>query len=88
MIGIEPTWIAPLDPKSSASASFATPAKMGCKSSAFLWKEEDVFGTGFRYNFQRQRRRIPFICSACWDRDIVSGAILSLSEESACGRQV
>ena len=26
MIGIEPTWIAPLDPKSSASASFATSA--------------------------------------------------------------
>jgi hypothetical protein len=27
MIGIEPTWIAPLDPKSSASASFATSAE-------------------------------------------------------------
>ena len=26
MIGVEPTWIAPLDPKSSASANFATPA--------------------------------------------------------------
>ena len=25
-IGVEPTWIAPLDPKSSASANFATPA--------------------------------------------------------------
>ena len=27
MIGVEPTWIAPLDPKSSASANFATSAK-------------------------------------------------------------
>lgn len=26
MIGIEPTWVTPLDPKSSASASFATSA--------------------------------------------------------------
>ena len=26
MIGVEPTWIAPLDPKSSASANFATSA--------------------------------------------------------------
>ena len=24
MIGVEPTWITPLDPKSSASANFAT----------------------------------------------------------------
>jgi hypothetical protein len=31
VIGIEPTWVAPLDPKSSASASFATPAA-GSKS--------------------------------------------------------
>ena len=27
MIGVEPTWITPLDPKSSASANFATSAK-------------------------------------------------------------
>jgi hypothetical protein len=27
MIGIEPTWVAPPDPKSGASASFATSAK-------------------------------------------------------------
>ncbi len=31
VIGIEPTWIAPLDPKSSASASFATPANWAAK---------------------------------------------------------
>ncbi len=29
MIGIEPTWVTPLDPKSSASASFATSAERG-----------------------------------------------------------
>ena len=27
MIGVEPTWITPLDPKSSASANFATSAE-------------------------------------------------------------
>ncbi len=35
MIGIEPTCLAALDPKSSASASFATSA-MGCKSKGFV----------------------------------------------------
>jgi hypothetical protein len=31
MIGVEPTWIAPPDPKSGASANFATSGK-GCKT--------------------------------------------------------
>lgn len=38
MIGIEPTWVTPLDPKSSASASFATSAYLfgsGGKSRGF-----------------------------------------------------
>ncbi len=30
MIGVEPTWITPLDPKSSASANFATSALCSC----------------------------------------------------------
>jgi hypothetical protein len=35
MIGIEPTWVTPLDPKSSASASFATSA-MGRKNRGIM----------------------------------------------------
>ncbi len=41
MIGIEPTWVTPLDPKSSASASFATSAylfRSGGKSRGFTQK--------------------------------------------------
>ena len=37
MIGVEPTCLAALDPKSSASANFATSA-MGCKSRGFFKK--------------------------------------------------
>ena len=51
MIGVEPTWITPLDPKSSASANFATSGFLtkllpcllvpifakGCKSKGLKW---------------------------------------------------
>ena len=51
MIGVEPTWITPLDPKSSASANFATSGYLtnllpflavllfakGCKSKGMKW---------------------------------------------------
>ena len=35
MEGVEPTCLAALDPKSSASANFATSANKGCKSRGF-----------------------------------------------------
>ena len=38
MIGVEPTWIAPPDPKSGASANFATSAETGGKIKGFLPK--------------------------------------------------
>jgi hypothetical protein len=40
MIGIEPTWVTPLDPKSSASASFATSA-MGRKNRGIMISVQD-----------------------------------------------
>src|SRR5437868_8841306 len=40
MIGVEPTWIAPLDPKSSASANFATSAKWAAKVRHFSKKRK------------------------------------------------
>jgi hypothetical protein len=46
MIGVEPTWIAPPDPKSGASANFATSGK-GCKAKglpSFLWVKIEKTG--------------------------------------------
>ena len=40
MIGIEPTCLAAPDPKSGASASFATSAKTGRKNKANDYKKE------------------------------------------------
>jgi hypothetical protein len=42
MIGVEPTWIAPPDPKSGASANFATSAKGAAKVRHFS-KTENRF---------------------------------------------
>ena len=36
MIGVEPTWITPLDPKSSASANFATSGILDGKGKHFV----------------------------------------------------
>ena len=35
MIGVEPTWITPLDPKSSASANFATSGVFNLAATVF-----------------------------------------------------
>ncbi len=41
IIGVEPTWIAPPDPKSGASANFAISAK-GCKSKGFMQNRKQI----------------------------------------------
>jgi hypothetical protein len=55
MIGVEPTWIAPPDPKSGASASFATSAKWGAKVRHFSKNRKQNCLRKFVYNIWKQR---------------------------------
>lgn len=52
MEGVEPTCLAALDPKSSASANFATSANKGCKSRGFTAMGKELILRGWTNYFK------------------------------------
>ena len=91
LIGLEPTQLALLDPKSSASTNFATGAcggvcsslKCGCKGSDFFEIEQEIYF--FFNNFEKKWKKgeifCPFVASnECGEKHHVIGKLCCLFE--------